>query len=187
MVEQHHHGNQSHKVGDHARTENRWKSFLNVSRQSRAYPVLVGLLALISAGTSFYSFGPVLVAAIIIAPERWRSTYIAACSGAAVGATLLAFMVQTIGGHLIAVYFPGLEHSVDWLRADQLIRTYGILSLVAIAALPIPQLPPLLILALANKSPWLIGLAILVGKLCKYGLYILGVRLILQAMHRRQP
>jgi hypothetical protein len=123
------------------------------------------VLALISAGTALYPFGPVPVAAVVIAPERWRSTYFAACLGAATGATLLALTIQSVGGHLVAEYFPRLEHSDQWTRAEQWIEIHGAVALAAIAAMPVPQMPPLLILALANTHPLLIGLAIVVGKL----------------------
>jgi len=160
------------------------RGFLDGMRLSPAYPVLVGVLALISAGTGLYPFGPVLVAAVAIAPERWRSTYLAACIGAATGATLLVLAIQFVGGHLVPQYFPGLEHSEQWTRAEQWIEVYGVGALTVIAALPMPQIPPLLILALANTHPSLIWPAVAVGKLCKYGVYTLSAKLILNAIRR---
>jgi membrane protein YqaA with SNARE-associated domain len=88
-----------------------------------------------------------------------------------------------VGGHLIAEYFPGLEHSARWMRAEKWVLSYGAWGLAAIAALPVPQLPPLLILALAKTPTSLIGVAVLAGKLLKYGAYVLGVRLVLKAIH----
>ena len=89
-----------------------------------------------------------------------------------------------MGAHLIAEYFPGLEHSGKWIRAEKWVQAYGAWGLAAIAALPLPQLPPLLILTLAKTPTSLIGLAILAGKLVKYGFYVLSVRLILTAIHK---
>ncbi len=159
-----------------------WHSALHRSRLSFAYPALVAILAVVSAGTGLYPYGPVLVAAVVIAPDRWLSTYLAACVGAASGATLLALAVQSLGGHLIAQYFPGLEHSAQWLWAERWITAYGSLALAAIAALPVPEVPPLLILALAKTPLALIAAAIFTGKLCKYGIYTFAVRLILRVI-----
>lgn len=164
---------------------------LHGSRLSLAFPALVALLAVISAGTGLYPYGPVLAAAVVFAPERWRSTYLAACLGAATGATLLTLTVQSLGAHLIAQYFPGLELSPQWMLTQQWVEAYGSIALAVIAALPVPEIPPLLILALAKTPPPLIGLAIFCGKLFKYGLYIFLVRLLLKALllslHKASP
>ncbi len=159
-----------------------WAAVLHGSRLSLVYPGLVALLAVISASSGLYPFGPVLVAAVVFAPERWRSTYLAACLGSAGGAALLAQTVQYLGGDLVAQYFPGLDHSAEWMAAERWVTTHGPVALAGIAALPLPQIPPLLILALAGTPPTLIGLAIFAGKLCKYGVYILIVQLLLKAI-----
>lgn len=188
LVERHHREHEQH----HAHPRWSWRAVLHGSRLSFAYPALVALLAVISAGTGLYPYGPVLAVAVVFAPERWRSTYLAACLGAATGATLLALMVQSlVGQHLIAQYFPDLEYSPQWRLAQQWVAAYGSIALAVIAALPLPEIPPLLILALAKTPPPLIGLAIFCGKLCKYGIYIFIVRLILKAirlgLHKASP
>ncbi len=161
-----------------------WSAVLHGLSSSPLYPVLVAVLALVSAATGLYPFGPVLAAFVVFAPERWRAIYLAACLGSTAGSMILAQAVQSVGGHLIAEYFPGLEHSGKWLRAEQWVHAYGAWGLAAIAALPLPQLPPLLILALAKTPTPLIGLAILAGKLLKYGAYVLSVRMILKAIRK---
>lgn len=179
LVERYHHEHEQH----HAHPRWSWRAILHGSRLSLAYPALVALLAVVSAGTGLYPYGPVLVAAVVFAPERWRSTYLAACLGAATGATLLTLTVQSLGGQqLIAQYFPGLEQSTQWKLAQRWVEAYGSIALAVIAALPVPEIPPLLILALAKTPPPLIWLAIFCGKLFKYGTYIFLVRLILKAI-----
>ena len=160
-----------------------WSNVLHDLKLSPLYPVLVGLLALISAGTGLYPFGPVLIAFVVFSPERWRSVYLAACIGATTGSMILAHTAQLLGWHLMAEYFPGLEHSEKWMRAEKWVVAYGVWALAAIAAMPLPQLPPLLILALAKTPTSFIGLAIFSGKILKYGAYVLGIRLVLKAIH----
>lgn len=183
---EHHHREQLRRESQHVDDDvsANWRTFLHESRFSYEFPLLVGLLAFTSAATGLYPYGPVLVAAVILAPGRWRATYIASCLGAAAGATVLTLLIQTIGDQLIAVYFPDLQQSVQWLDAERWIASYGVASLIAIAALPLPQIPALLILALAKTPPLVVGLAIFAGKICKYGAYIAAVKLILASLPR---
>ena len=177
LVERYH----QHQQQPHDRLN--WKSVLHGSRLSLAYPALVFLLALVSAGTGFYPYGPVLAAAVVFAPERWRAIYLSASLGAATGALLLTLAVQSLGGPLLGQYLPELQLSPQWTRLEQWIAAHGSLALALIAALPVPEIPPLLLLALAKTPPPQIWLAIFCGKLCKYGVYIFLVRLLLKAIH----
>ena len=189
MVERRHHEREQQHTHVSARLS--WKSVLHGSRLSLAYPALVYLLALVSAGTGLYPYGPVLVAVVVFAPERWRSIYLAACLGAASGATLLTLTVQSLGQPLMAQYLPELQLSPQWTLIEQWVASHGSLPLALIAALPVPEIPPLLILALAKTPPAEIGLAIFCGKLFKYGVYIFLVRLLLAALrlglHHQAP
>ena len=60
-----------HRDAAHGQARPGWRGVLHGSRLSIVYPLLVGLLAVVSAGTGLYPYGPVLIAAVLIAPERW--------------------------------------------------------------------------------------------------------------------
>jgi len=183
LVERHHHEREQHQAQTHARPRATWRTVLHRLRLSFAYPVLAAVLALVSGATGFPPYGPVLVVAVVFAPERWRSTYLAACLGTATGAMLLALTIESVGGHFVAQYIPGLQQSMEWTLLEQWVSAYGSLALFAIAALPLPEIPPLVILALAKTPLPEIWLAVFFGRLCKYGIYIAGIRLILKALH----
>lgn len=154
------------------------------ARRRKGFPFIVGLIAVVSSGTALFPFMPVLVMAAALAPSRWRSIYAAAVLGAATGAGLLAATIQFAGEGLAAFGIPEVGASPRWLEAAPLIRRYGAYALAIVAALPVPQVPVLLALALAKTSPLTIAVAVLVGKAIKYGAYIAGTELVVAVVRR---
>lgn len=152
-------------------------------RHARIYPLVVGGLAVISAGTGLYPFGPVIVAATVFAVERWRSIYLGAALGAATGAALCALVVQVAGISMVDAAFPEVRQHAYWERSTYWIGRHGALAMGVIAALPVPEMPALIASALAQLHPLTIGVAIFLGKLVKYGVYISAVRLVMATMH----
>lgn len=151
-------------------------------RHARRYPLAVGLFALISAGTGLYPFGPVLVAATVFAPRRWKSVYLGAVCGAVLGGMLCAALVQGLGMQAVDWAFADIRQHEFWSLSAWWIHRHGSLALAVIAALPVPQMPALIVAALAELHPLTIGAALCVGKLVKYGVYVLVVQLLLRAL-----
>lgn len=164
---------------------NRWLPLLERVRHARAYPFVIGLLAMVSAATGLYPFGPVLAAAVLVAPRRWWGTYLAACAGAVAGVLALAGMVQAYGLPWVAGLFPGIEQSAEWRRYTDWAGRYGWLALALVAALPLPQIPVLVLSALSHIGLGKIAAAVLLGKLVKYGLYGASVLALLRVVRRR--
>ncbi|MBK7901422.1 MAG: hypothetical protein KA603_04270 [Azonexus sp.] len=173
-----------HRHGRQEGEASRLGKMLYRARHSRAYPLAVALLAAVSAATGLYPYGPVIIAAVVFAPERWRSSYLAACVGAALGGMVTALLVETLGLGLVDSVFPGARAHEFWERSAYWIEQHGPLALAAIAALPLPQMPALLVSALGDLNPLAIGAALFAGKLVKYGAYILATRVVLAALHR---
>ena len=151
-------------------------------RHSAWYPLLVGGLAVISAATSLYPFGPIIVAATVFAPNRWRGVIVGAALGAVIGASAFALLVQSYGVGLVDRFFPLLRESAIWEHSAYWINHHGSLALAAIAALPVPQMPAMILAALSEMGLLSITLALLVGKTLKYTVYVLGVLLVLRAI-----
>lgn len=163
-----------------------WMRILVAVQRSRSYPIVVGILAAVSAGTGLYPFGPVLAAAIVIAPQRWWKIYLASCLGATLGVLVFAGMVEFYGPPLVESMFPGIEQRTDWLRYTHWISRYGWIALLTFAALPVPQMPVLLLSALSHISLTKIAVAILIGKLVKYGIYGIMVLAALKGIQARK-
>lgn len=151
-------------------------------RHSRWYGVFVALLAILSAGTSLYPFGPVIVAATVFAPNRWRGVIVGSTLGAVIGATGLTLLIRMLGGEVVDILFPAVRQNALWAHSAFWIEQYGSLALAAITALPVPQLPGIVLVALSELSVSSIVLALCVGKLLKYALYVFGIVLVLRAI-----
>lgn len=164
--------------------DGRWSRLLYRVRHSPSYPGVVGLLAVVSAATGLYPFAPVLIAAVVLAPERWRASYGASICGAALGAMLCAQVVQAIGSPLVAQLFPDIEQSRAWTRSAYWIGRHGSAALAIIAALPVPQMPALVVAALARLNPAVIGVAVFLGKAVKYGILVAAAQAVLRTIHR---
>jgi membrane protein YqaA with SNARE-associated domain len=163
-----------------------WMRILTGVQHSRIYPVVVSLLAAVSAGTGLYPFGPVLTAAIVIAPRRWRQIYIASCLGATAGVLVFAWTVEFYGLPVVDSMFPGIQQRSDWLRYTHWISRYGWIALLVFAALPAPQMPVLLLSALSQMGLAKIAAAVFIGKLIKYGIYGVVVLAALKVVQTRK-
>ena len=162
-----------------------WARLLGRLRHSMFLPFAVGLLAAVSSATGLYPFGPVLAAAVLAAPRRWWSLYVASCAGAVGGVLLLAGLVRTYGLPWAEALFPGVEQSAEWQRYVYWSARYGWLALAAFAASPLPQMPILVLSALSRIGLGPIALAVLVGKLVKYGVYGAAVLTVLRVLGER--
>lgn len=153
-------------------------------RHSPFYPLTVAVLAIVSAGTSLYPFGPVIVAATVFAPNRWRGIVVGAVVGATLGATGLTVAFRLLGSDLLDVWFPALRDNPLWAHSAYWIDRHGALALGAIAALPVPQLPAIALAGLSDLSLAAVAAALVVGKTVKYAIYVLAVVGLLQGMQR---
>ena len=142
------------------------------------------MLAVASAGTSLYPLGPIIVAATVMAPNRWLAVILASSCGAACGAGGLALVIRSFGGGLVDAWFPAVRHSRLWEQSAHWLAESGSLALAAILASPLPQMPALIVAALSDMPMASIAGAVFVGKTLKYALYVLSVLFILRAARR---
>ncbi len=142
------------------------------ARASPLFPVVVGALSILSAASGLYPFGPVIIAAVVIAPEQWRKSLVFAVLGAAIGALVLAIAFHSVGPRLLTTMFPGMEQTAEWKQYAEWAARYGWFALAALAALPAPQMPALVLSTLSHMSYVGIATAILLGKLVKYSVYV---------------
>ena len=133
-------------------------------------PTLVGLLALVLTASMTVPVTSVLIPAVLLSPRRWRAIALQAACGSALGATLLVWLFHDLGWEQVRVLYPGLLDSPGWHRVAAWMGDYGIVALFAVAALPVPQTPALVFCAIAALPGTQVFLAILGGKLIKYGL-----------------
>lgn len=129
-------------------------------------------MALAFAGTlsAAYAITAIVVAATLLVPRRWLQISIVSALGSAVGATLLVIVFHQLGWLQIYERFPELSTNPLWGRIIAWVTGYGALALFAIAVSPLPQTPALIFFAVVRHDYGVVFVAILAGKLLRYGL-----------------
>ncbi len=126
-----------------------------------------------------------LLPAVRLAPRRWRAVVCARAIGSALGATLLTVVFYHLGWVQLYAALPSLEQSARWVEAMNWTQQYGVAAPFAVAALPTPQTPALILCANSNLPAVEVLLAILADKLVKYGL--LGFLAVKLSAHFQPP
>lgn len=138
---------------------------------SRAFPLVVAGVALLTTVSMSIPFASLLMAAVLLARRRWRSIAMWSSAGAAIGALALYLVFHHLGWNRVFDAYPELVRSVAWSDATRWLTRYGAESLLVIAALPIP-LTPALIFAAISRLPVVDVIASLwLGKCIKYMVY----------------
>jgi len=137
--------------------------------QSAYVPILAGALAFLCTATMSVPVTAVVVPAVLLARRRWKAIVLCAALGSALGATLLVSVFQHWAWDEIYAVFPEMRESRSWLRVTGWVARWGVPALFFVAALPLPQTPALIFLAVGQQPEEQVLLAMLAGKLMKYG------------------
>ena len=116
-------------------------------------------------------FASILVAAVLLRRERWLEIVALSSLGSATGGLVLYLLFHHLAWAELAAAYPDLVRSKAWVDATQWISAYGAWALLGIAALPLPQTPALIFTAISRLPVAEVLLALLLGKLLKYGVY----------------
>jgi membrane protein YqaA with SNARE-associated domain len=135
------------------------------------YVAFVALVAFLFTVTLSVPFGSVLAVAVLLAPRRWRSLTVCSSVGSSLGAVVVYLAVHHLGWQQFLIAYPDIAASKGWQAATRWVSQYGAYALFVFAALPIPQSPALIFASMVRLPVLEIWLAILAGKLLKYGIY----------------
>jgi len=139
-------------------------------RHGHNYSLAVAVVALFMT-VSAVPFSSILVLAVLLRRERWLEIAVLSSFGSAAGAVMLYLLVHHLAWSEIAVAYPDLSKSKAWEDTVQWISVHGVWALLVIAATPLPQTPALIFTAISQLPLAEVFLAVLLGKLIKYGLY----------------
>ena len=151
--------------------EQRMRAILSRARETRRFPAMVGVAALVLTVTMSVPFASVLVFAVLLQRERWRAIALWSAVGTAVGGLLLYLVFHHLGWNQLVAWYPDIAASKSWRDATTWVTRYGAWALLAIAASPLPQTPAVAFAAISRLPPLEVLLALLVGKLLKYSIY----------------
>ncbi len=138
---------------------------------SRAFPVVVGGVALAATLSMSVPFATLLVAAVLMARRRWKAIALWASLGAALGAAVLYLVFHHLGWVRFFEVYPDIVRSAAWRDASRWLSLYGAIALLAIAASPLPLTPALMFAAISRLPIVEVVLALWIGKLAKYLVY----------------
>jgi membrane protein YqaA with SNARE-associated domain len=132
------------------------------------FTVACATLALICSLFAFPVI-PIILSACMLAPRRWRAVAFSITLGCALGATILVTLFHFYGWALVYKYFPEFLNHPAWQGLIQWVSKYGVMGLLVISASPLPEMPALIILSTSKPDIIPIFLAVLAGKMIKYG------------------
>jgi membrane protein YqaA with SNARE-associated domain len=155
---------------------------------SRAFPIVVAGTAMVSTLSMSVPFASLLIAAVLMAPKRWRAIAISSSVGAALGGGLLYLAFHHLGWELLFTRYPDVLRSVAWSDATRWLGAYGVLALFVIGATPLPLTPALMLSGITRLPVVEVMLALWLGKLVKYLAYAwLASRFPARAMRTEWP
>jgi membrane protein YqaA with SNARE-associated domain len=141
---------------------------LATTTNSRWYGPLAGAIAFALTLTASVPYTAILVTALWLTPQRWKSLVLFSSLGGALGAIVMVAGFQHLGWAPLHAAFPELSASPSWQRIVQAVQDYGVAALGVVAAAPMPQTPALAIAASARLDPAAAFIALFTGKVVKY-------------------
>lgn len=144
-----------------------WIKRLQLFADRSWYFPVVGLLAGLDLFLLIIPTDAILVSSVILQPRRWIGAFIWIGVGAAVGALVLAGLLQWDGPEMVQRWFPSAFQSSSWQSVDAFFESYGGTALFLIALSPLVQFPAVAIAALSGMSIVKIFLVCLVGRTLK--------------------
>ncbi len=138
---------------------------------SSAFPVVVAASAMAATLSMSVPFAGLLVASVLLVPRRWLLIAAGASLGAAAGAVILYLVFHHLGWSQFIERYPDMVRSVAWRDATGWLGRYGVVSLLVIAALPLPLTPALVFAAISRLPVLEVISALWIGKLAKYLVY----------------
>lgn len=135
------------------------------------YPYLVALLVFLDMFLLVIPSDGLLVSAVLLRPRRWVRTFVIVSTGSALGALFLAYLLQWNPEYIMNELFPYLFQNEGWKGMDQFVDDYGAWALGVVALSPFPQIPAVVVAALAGMPLLSIFLACWLGRMAKYALF----------------
>lgn len=151
--------------------ETRFIAALTRRADQPAFPLVVAGVAVAATLSMTVPFASLLVGGVLMAPRRWKSIALCSSVGAALGAALLCFAFHHLGWARLFDVYPDVVRSRAWSDATRWLTDFGVVSLLLIAALPLPLTPALMFAAISSLPVAEVLLALWLGKLLKYLAY----------------
>ncbi len=137
------------------------------------FPVL-GLLAGLDLFILLIPTDALLVSSVMLKPKKWIGAGVWVSLGSALGAVLLASLIQWNPILVFEQWFPHAFETAAWRSMDWFFDEYGGRALFFIALSPLVQFPAVAIAALSGMSLTKLFFVYLLGRLIKSLLFSYG-------------
>lgn len=137
----------------------------------RVYPLVIGGIAFVLTMSMAMPFAPILIGTVLARRDRWIAIALLSSLGSAAGGLVLYLIFHHLGWNQFIASYPDLAQSQAWSDATRWVSAYGTWALFIVAASPFPQTPALIFTAVSRLPVSEVFLALLFGKLLKYGTY----------------
>lgn len=142
----------------------RWGTWLRrFSRRPWFLPAAAG----VSAADFFLPVLPtqtLLIAAVLLHPNRWLRTALYFVAGGVLGGALLAAAVGAWGPIVVETIVGGAMQTAGWERVSSLVQAHGAIALAVLAMIPWPMRTGVAICALLGVPFWETVAALVIGR-----------------------
>ena len=152
----------------------RWIARLEKFSNRRWYNPVIGFLAGIDHFILVVPTDGLVVTSALLQPRRWLSLTTLASAGSTLGAFAMGALVRAYGEPFVRVLVGDASRLSTWRQAADWVHAYGSPALIAMAILPFPLQPAIIICVLAGLPLETLALWIFLGRLVKYGLLAWG-------------
>jgi membrane protein YqaA with SNARE-associated domain len=90
-----------------------------------AYPIMVGIMALVITISMTVPFASILIGAVLLRRDQWKEIVAVASLGSATGGVLLYLLFHHLGWNQIVEAYPELTESRAWTDATAWVSDYG--------------------------------------------------------------
>lgn len=132
------------------------------------YLPLLSLLAILDNFLVVIPTDGILISSSMLKPHKWLYFSLFVGIGSAIGALILAYIIQLYGIQVVETMFPDIQSSSAWIRTQKFFDEYGLWLLFAVAATPFTQQPAIILAVLAGIPLVQIFLVSLAGRTLKF-------------------
>jgi membrane protein YqaA with SNARE-associated domain len=144
-----------------------WMERANNSNHLLGFSAAISFLGTLTAG---YPVTAVVMTAVMLAARRWFMISVACSAGSALAGAVIVGVAHFVGYNEIHYLFPSLVSVSTWNDASRWFGEYGIWTVFAVGASPLPQMPLLIFYGIMDDRIIEAFIALFAGKIFKYAL-----------------
>lgn len=140
-------------------------------RRFASRPWYLPVASLLAAADLFILVVPtdfIIISYVLMRPHHWLRTFIMIAFGSALGALVLASILQFGGTEFLQSWFPALFQSGGWESTRNFVQDHGAFALFVISMSFLPQQPGVILAALSGMALPVLFFSVFAGRALKY-------------------